>query len=59
MAAASILLLLTCLRVAQSDDIVNIVELKPGQLVSDNVSLRSSDTYSIATCSTCSTMVRV
>ena len=58
MAAVRILLLLTCLRVARSDDIVNIVELEPGQLVSNNVSLRSRDTYSIATCSTCSTMVR-
>ncbi|KAL5463661.1 hypothetical protein EMCRGX_G032576 [Ephydatia muelleri] len=45
----SVLAILTCLRVVQSDDVINILALQPGQLVSGNVSLEASDTYAVNT----------
>ena len=54
MAAMSFLLLLTCVHIAASDDVVNVMKLELGSLVSGNVSLQASDTYSLT-----GTMVRV
>ena len=46
------LLFLTCVHVALSVDVINVIELQPGELVSGNVSLKASDTYSVTQSST-------
>ena len=45
----NVLAILTCLRVVQSGDVINIIALQPGRLVSSNVSLEASDTYAVNT----------